>query len=256
MKSGLSASDLRVLLFIVRKTYGWSKQSDKISYTQIQEATGISRPLVSKAVQRMTHANIIITAKGFISGYGINTDTASWITDKKLLVENCTPEAYQKLVKKTEPVSKTELVKKTEPPSLENLTRIVKKTEPKLVKKTKPTKERKDNIKDTNTKEKANEKKSFGNSDINTIVEYLELSLGHKLDGTIKENRQYAYNLIRKVKSQEPDNYIDLIKAVIDIGVEDGFHSRNLTSMKYLYYNFAKIGRSATIRKTNVVKIA
>jgi hypothetical protein len=42
----LSGSELKVLLAIVRKTYGWQKRSDKISFTTLRQLTGLSRDAV------------------------------------------------------------------------------------------------------------------------------------------------------------------------------------------------------------------
>ncbi|MCK9577785.1 MAG: replication protein [Clostridia bacterium] len=39
----LSDSELRVFLAIIRKTFGWNKDRDRISLTQIQKMTGLSR---------------------------------------------------------------------------------------------------------------------------------------------------------------------------------------------------------------------
>lgn len=40
-KSNFSAQALRVLLVVIRKTYGWGKPDDAISYSQFVEATGM-----------------------------------------------------------------------------------------------------------------------------------------------------------------------------------------------------------------------
>lgn len=39
----LNDSELRVFLAIIRKTFGWNKKRDRISITQIEEITGLSR---------------------------------------------------------------------------------------------------------------------------------------------------------------------------------------------------------------------
>ena len=47
----LSSSSLRVLLAICRKTYGFHKRSDKISFNLLQKLTGLSRPGVNKGIK-------------------------------------------------------------------------------------------------------------------------------------------------------------------------------------------------------------
>ena len=42
----MNESELRVFLAIVRKTFGWSKERDRISLTQISDMTGLSRAAV------------------------------------------------------------------------------------------------------------------------------------------------------------------------------------------------------------------
>ena len=55
----LSPAENLVMLFIMRKTFGWQKQSDIISYSQIQKGTGLSRPTVSKALKGLIQNNLI-----------------------------------------------------------------------------------------------------------------------------------------------------------------------------------------------------
>lgn len=46
----LKESELKVLLAIVRKTFGWQKNRDRISLSQLQEITGLGRASVSEAI--------------------------------------------------------------------------------------------------------------------------------------------------------------------------------------------------------------
>jgi len=86
---------------------------------------------------------------------------------------------------------------------------------------------------------------SFGNQDINTSINYLKEKLNSSLDGTEKENRQYCYNLLRKLKKDYPEvEPVDSIKLLIDTAFQDKFHSRNSTGFKYLFYNTQKIAQS------------
>jgi len=47
----LSGSSLKVLLAIVRKTYGFQKHADKISFRQLQQLTGLSRDSVNQGIK-------------------------------------------------------------------------------------------------------------------------------------------------------------------------------------------------------------
>ena len=49
----ISGSSLKVLLAIVRKTYGFQKQADKISFRQLQKLTGLSRDAVNRAIKEL-----------------------------------------------------------------------------------------------------------------------------------------------------------------------------------------------------------
>lgn len=86
---------------------------------------------------------------------------------------------------------------------------------------------------------------SYGNSSINECISYLENKIGGSLDGSVKENRQYCYNLLRKLKKDYPDiNEVENVKLLIDTAYQDRFHSRNITGFKYLYYNTQRIAQS------------
>lgn len=72
----LSPSELKVLLYLVRRTFGFKKDSDRISLSQmcngiktkhgktIDSGTGLSRPAVIKALKVLENNNIIITRRG------------------------------------------------------------------------------------------------------------------------------------------------------------------------------------------------
>lgn len=52
-KNDLTGRELKVLLYLIRKLIGFHKESDKIPYRQIAEATGIDRNNVMKVVQSL-----------------------------------------------------------------------------------------------------------------------------------------------------------------------------------------------------------
>ncbi len=101
-------------------------------------------------------------------------------------------------------------------------------------------------LKEKNKQKKKQEKKEgYGNGDINTCIEYFQKKLGASLDGSVKENRRYCYNLIRKMKKDYPDIApVEQVKMLIDLAMQDRFHSKNATSFKYLFYNVQRIAQS------------
>lgn len=51
--------ETRVLLFLIRKIIGFHKTKDKVSYTEITNATGIDRRRVIECVQRLEEKGVI-----------------------------------------------------------------------------------------------------------------------------------------------------------------------------------------------------
>ena len=50
---------MQVLFFILRKTYGWDKKEDRISLSQFQEGTGLTKVAVCKSLKKLVDMNII-----------------------------------------------------------------------------------------------------------------------------------------------------------------------------------------------------
>jgi len=59
-KINLSSYQTRIMLCVLRKTYGWNKKSDWISNSQLNEITGIQKQHVSRALNELKKRNIII----------------------------------------------------------------------------------------------------------------------------------------------------------------------------------------------------
>ncbi len=55
----LSPNQWRVLIYLIRKTYGYHKEADYISNSQIVRATGLHKTTVSHALRRLARANLI-----------------------------------------------------------------------------------------------------------------------------------------------------------------------------------------------------
>ncbi|QDQ25980.1 replication protein [Chitinimonas arctica] len=64
LSADIPARHLKVALAVIRKTYGFGKQSDDVTITQLAEVAGIHRPDASKAFQALLAANIVSASKG------------------------------------------------------------------------------------------------------------------------------------------------------------------------------------------------
>jgi phage replication O-like protein O len=62
----LKPSELKVLLVIIRKTYGWHKRKDWISINQFVSMTGLSSKSVSSSLQTLEEQHVVLPtdAKG------------------------------------------------------------------------------------------------------------------------------------------------------------------------------------------------
>jgi phage replication O-like protein O len=71
----LSSYEFRVMMAIIRKTYGFSKKKDWISLSQLGEITGISVPHVCRSINKLKVKNMLIK-NGKITG--IQKDYRQW----------------------------------------------------------------------------------------------------------------------------------------------------------------------------------
>jgi len=207
VKTGLLGSELSVLLFIIRKTYGYQKKEDWISLTQFEKATNLSRPTVVKTLKNLVNRGLLVkTAK---LAYSFEKDHEKWV------------------------VKTAKLVKHNDVASKDRLTEIGKAV---LTHKRK-----KEITKEITTNVVRAIAQPYGNSDINKVIEHLVKQLGiDKLDGSIKWNRIYAQNLLKRM-GNEPERVIKYI----NYALQDPFHRQNSTSLKYLYNNLSKIALKA-----------
>ncbi len=85
----LLGAEFRVLLFIIRKTYGYQKKQDRISFTQFEKGTGISRQTINKTIKNLVAKGLIvkICLPGGNIGYSFVKDHENWIVKTHLLVK-------------------------------------------------------------------------------------------------------------------------------------------------------------------------
>ena len=79
-KTYLSSVESRILWVIMRKTWGWHKKRDRISYSQLEEATGLNRRHIAPALKRLI-ARLIVTqtGNGHRLEYGIQKNYELWL---------------------------------------------------------------------------------------------------------------------------------------------------------------------------------
>lgn len=89
VKIDLLGAELRVLLFIIRKTYGYRKKQDRISFTQFEKGTRISRQTINKTIKNLMAKGLIvkICLPGGNIGYSFIKDHDNWVVKTHLLVK-------------------------------------------------------------------------------------------------------------------------------------------------------------------------
>lgn len=198
----LTGYQLKVLMAIVRKTYGYRKKQDVIALSQLTDLTGIAKPHVSRAIHQLKDMNIVTT--GGNGEIGINKDYKTWKPLPRVVM----------------PV--TDSVTTVTTGGNEPLPRVA------------PQKIIKDNItKDITT----NVVTGFGNPDINDASKYfLEKMQIPKEDCTQKESRRYWFHLLK-----ESRRGLEGVKWLIDQAASDDWYKNNITSSKDLYYKRIKL---------------
>lgn len=86
----LSGGEFRVLMFVVRRTYGWAQHGDRqtgkmdtMTAAEIAKGTGLPKGTVANAVGSLCRANVLLTDLAVtknqnIRRYGVNPDVNAW----------------------------------------------------------------------------------------------------------------------------------------------------------------------------------
>jgi len=85
-KKKLSGQELQLILFIMRKTYGFNKKEDYISLSQIAKALNTSVVRSSQLINKLQQRKIITlkeNIKGYTKKYSFNKDYEQWTTLNK-----------------------------------------------------------------------------------------------------------------------------------------------------------------------------
>ncbi len=123
MKVNLSGYQNRIIWCIFRKTYGWHKSTDKISFTQFEKMTGIKRRHIQRAVEKLEALNmIIIDRNNRVNTYKFNShydtwkiiDSANIGTSAKIGTKVVPKEALKLVPKKAHTKEKKETIQKKE----------------------------------------------------------------------------------------------------------------------------------------------
>lgn len=156
--AALSGSAFKCLVFIIRQTRGWHKQSDSISVSQFMIRCNLSKNTVLSAIDELKKADLVKQVGG-ATVTSLNTYSLTSLFDAGEVLD-CPASA------KTEPVSSS----KNEPVPSANFDSASSNFEPPSAKiepvasaKIEPTKDIlfKDTIQKTNTKDSANKPKTF-----------------------------------------------------------------------------------------------
>ena len=111
----LSGQEVRVALFVIRKTYGFSKTEDIISLSQVMDATGMSKVRASQVVNRLQLMKILTVTEninGVSKKYKFNKDFQAWLTVKENINRYGKPLRTVK-EKRNRPLRKTLTTKET-----------------------------------------------------------------------------------------------------------------------------------------------
>lgn len=84
-KACLSGAEYQVMLFVIRKTWGWNKKQDKISYGQIALGTNLHRDTIIKTVKSLVDKQLLVKIMSKpILCLELQKDYDSWVVDKRL----------------------------------------------------------------------------------------------------------------------------------------------------------------------------
>jgi len=106
MSADLTARQLKIVLAVIRKTYGFGKKLDRITNTQIAAITGIHHTHVCTAKNEMIGMNILISNGNQI---GVNKVVSDWNTDISQVSKTLAKSANKNLAEVANDHSPTQL---------------------------------------------------------------------------------------------------------------------------------------------------
>ncbi len=96
-------SELKIVLAIIRKTYGWKKKKDRLSFSQISNLVKISSRHTKRVIKRLVIDNVVFKEKdGNNNVLGLNKNYYSWrlwetlIPDDRIVTGKVSDSALQR----------------------------------------------------------------------------------------------------------------------------------------------------------------
>ena len=89
----LNGSQIRIVLFIIRNTYGFNRKTWKMSAGYIARGTGISMSMVKREIKKLENCNILKVSHagiGKIGSIGINKKYSEWMIKPTTKMSPCT----------------------------------------------------------------------------------------------------------------------------------------------------------------------
>ena len=233
--------EIRLLLAIARKTYGFNKNSDYINQKQLENLTGIKQPNISRTLKNLIEKKMIIKNGKQLS---IQKDFKLWNVAEKEILTNISDEIYFNDLKENENIS--DKICKYSPPDIKNIpdkiytNKTINKTDTK-----KNIYSPNDSVNDFFAKEKNKEptnqiKEIFNHWNSKNIITHRKLT--DKVKGKINAKLKEGYS-IEEVK-QAMDNY-----SMILLG-EEYFFSYRWPLEEFLQKGFEKF-KDFKIAKSN-----
>ena len=78
---GLNGSELRVIMVVLRKTYGFQRKSDKIPLSQFRKATRMNQAQVVRTIKSLVSKRILVHDE---NGYKLNKNWEQWVVSKRI----------------------------------------------------------------------------------------------------------------------------------------------------------------------------
>jgi len=88
-RSDLSPHESRCLWAIIRKTFGWQKESDRISLQQFSDATGLDRRHIHRALKKLEQRKILVIRRDDRkpATFQFNKNYSSWVLSSPQMTE-------------------------------------------------------------------------------------------------------------------------------------------------------------------------
>jgi len=80
-KPGINGCEYRILLYIIRKTYGYNKTQDVIALSQFQKGTLMNRSQVVNTIKKLVHKRILVKENSL---YKFNKKWHEWLVHKRI----------------------------------------------------------------------------------------------------------------------------------------------------------------------------